>query len=602
MVKVSIKKNVKPKKTIIKQKQKQTQKVTVNIGSNIIKKRNYKKKENKENQPVKQKLLKESISQPSITSYNQPIFKPPSALPVSSLASSILATQPNIASQEIKNESAINRALQEQITNIDTDPEKIVNDLEKAKKYKKPTPVKPPIIPPTESSPLGYNMSMSNTDQIRRSLITQRLDEQGDDTEEIERIKAEETKKIIDKNPLMRPALSTIPFYPIAGVGAVVTGAGLLIDPLLTMSGETVNLGGSILSSLLSSRSTEPNPLTKPIQQIEPNPLSNPYQQPIEDDVGGVEESKEELYQQETKDDEPILRLQPPEPEQTILQPPEQTILQPPEPEPTILQPPEPEPTILEPVQPPPTILQPPEPEPTILEPFQPPPTILEPPEPPPEDYTSIMNDLLIPPKLPELPPMQTESKDIKKNPSLLEPSATKSSLTQALQAEEPQASQVLEATPVTQAISTPENLTGYEEALYLFKKLKIEGKIDKKITQDKPSETTASGKVKKSEVDFINDINKVPGYENWKTKPSTKGRPKNIPFALATPVTEEIPPTILEGKTVQPTILEVAKAPPTILEVVKAPPTILEGKTKDPQFQLPQGQESILDYYDSLP
>ena len=134
MVKVSIKKNVKPK--TMKQKQKQTQNVTVNIGS-VGKKRGRSRK-----QPVK-KPTQQPIYQPTI-SYNQPVFKQsnpqpssilasqPIAQPSSSLASSILATQstPKVIAEEVKDQSTLRKALQEQ--NLQTDePVTKGNDLER---------------------------------------------------------------------------------------------------------------------------------------------------------------------------------------------------------------------------------------------------------------------------------------------------------------------------------------------------------------------------------------------------------------------------------------------------------------------------------------
>ena len=89
MVKVLIKKNIKPKTT--KQKQKQTQKtnITVNIGDTITKKKRGRptRWSKLEKQPTKP-----SAQQPITQSYNQPIFKQSTPQP-STLASSILATQ-----------------------------------------------------------------------------------------------------------------------------------------------------------------------------------------------------------------------------------------------------------------------------------------------------------------------------------------------------------------------------------------------------------------------------------------------------------------------------------------------------------------------------
>ena len=136
MVKVSIKKNVKPK--TIKQKQRQTQKqnVTVNIGTGAIKKR---RRQTKKAQVITKKT--QPINQQSIQTFNTPVFKQPSTLvsqPVaqpSTLASSILATQeqPNIVAKEIKQETSLQKALIEQSTNTEEAKPKI-NELERAKK------------------------------------------------------------------------------------------------------------------------------------------------------------------------------------------------------------------------------------------------------------------------------------------------------------------------------------------------------------------------------------------------------------------------------------------------------------------------------------
>lgn len=159
MTKINIKKNVKPQKKI-KQKQKQTQKqnVTVNIGTNIIKKRGRPKKA----QPTKQTPTKQAqpIIAPSFQSFNQPIFKPPVAQQQSSLASTILATQdkPKIAAEEKKEQTTLQKALQEQNSN---DPiETKTNDLERVR-----------------------NKKVDKQD--REALTSQVLSNQQDDTEEI---------------------------------------------------------------------------------------------------------------------------------------------------------------------------------------------------------------------------------------------------------------------------------------------------------------------------------------------------------------------------------------------------------------------------------
>jgi hypothetical protein len=305
MGKVSIKKNVKPK--TIKQKQKQTQKtnVTVNIGS-ISKKRGRPKRQS---HIEKKKPTQQPIYEPIV--FNQPIFKQTNPQP-QSLASSILATQekPKIVSNEIKQESAITRALVEQNTNTD-DPENLVNDLEKTKKKViTPIPVKPSFITPIPVKPSFITPSQTTeTNSIRRSLLSQSLNDQGNDTEEIQKIKAEETKKI-----------STLPLYPLAAAGrlgieassALNMGAGVASSALPYVATGGIVLGslglgvaslaGSGLysgaKSLLSSRTNEQNPLTSPIQLTESNPLIGSYQQPPDD------ETKEETVLEETKDEE----------------------------------------------------------------------------------------------------------------------------------------------------------------------------------------------------------------------------------------------------------------------------------------------------------
>jgi hypothetical protein len=558
MGKVSIKKNVKPR--TVKQKQKQTQKtnVTVNIGS-ISKKRGRPKRQS---YIEKKKPTQQPIYQPIVS--NQPIFKQTNPQP-QSLASSILATQekPKIVSNEIKQESAITRALVEQSTNTD-DPENLVNDLEKTKKKVIiPTPVKPPTIRPIPVKPSFIRpipvkppfitpSQTTETNSIRRSLLSQSLNDQGDDTEEIQRIK-----------------VSTLPLYPLAAAGrlgieatsALKMGAGVASSALPYVGAGGIVLGslglgvasltGSGLysgaKSLLSSRTNEQNPLT------------GSYQQPPDD------ETKEELpILEETKDSEP------PEP-LTQQQPIEQTILQPPEPEPTILQQVQPEPEL----------------DNITDEDFNKYETYTQ------EVAKADLNNTLVP--IGTIQPIQnTESilqlelipqsstisdesllkkqTDVK-NPSLLEPSATKSSLTQALQAEEPQvlqAEELSQATPVLGQISVPTNLTGYEATLFLHKKLRIDGIMDKKVTQDKPSAKSSTGRAPKNETELRDDIRKVTGYENWTAKPSTKGRRPNaskitqvaIPIQEASteegiPLTGKPTQTILEGKTVQPSIFQ---------------------------------------------
>ena len=161
MTKINIKKNPKPQKKI-KQKQKQTQKqnVTVNIGPNVIKKRGRPKKAQQTKQvPTKQT---QPIISPSFSSFNQPTFKPPVSQPTS-LASTILATQdkPQVVAEEKKEQSSLQKALQEQNSN---DPvETKGNDLERVRNKR---------VEKVEK-------------QEREALTSQVLSNQQDDTEEI---------------------------------------------------------------------------------------------------------------------------------------------------------------------------------------------------------------------------------------------------------------------------------------------------------------------------------------------------------------------------------------------------------------------------------
>lgn len=194
MGKVSIKKNVKPKKITTKktvqpkkkvikknekemEKQTQTQSQTVNINlEDIITKK-------KRGRPVRKSItVKKPIQQPSINpiiqSYNQPIFKQPNQQPTS-LASSILATQekPKVVSEEVKEQTSLRKAIQEQ--NIDTEEPK-VNELERVrservKKFSKP---KDDITENTIKE-------MKKEEPIRHALLGQLLSDQQDDAEEI---------------------------------------------------------------------------------------------------------------------------------------------------------------------------------------------------------------------------------------------------------------------------------------------------------------------------------------------------------------------------------------------------------------------------------
>ena len=162
MVKVVIKKNIKPKKKVMKQKQTQKQIVNINIGDTITKK--------KRGRPTKKsKIEKKPIQQPITQSYNQPIFKQTTQQP-SSLASSILASQniPKVIKEEVKEESALKKALIDQNISTSEDPIEKSNDLERVRveRIKKVDKVK--------------------EKPIRSALLGQLLSDQGDDTEEIQ--------------------------------------------------------------------------------------------------------------------------------------------------------------------------------------------------------------------------------------------------------------------------------------------------------------------------------------------------------------------------------------------------------------------------------
>jgi len=165
MVKVSIKKNIKPKSTKQKQKQSQKTNITVNISSDVIKK--------KRGRPAKRSTIekKPAQQQPITQSYNQPIFKQSTPQP-SSLTSSILASQniPRVIKEEVKEESALKKALIEQNLSTAEDPIEKSNDLERVRnaRIKKVDVVK--------------------EEPIRSALLGQLITEQGDDTEEIQQI------------------------------------------------------------------------------------------------------------------------------------------------------------------------------------------------------------------------------------------------------------------------------------------------------------------------------------------------------------------------------------------------------------------------------
>ncbi len=180
--KITTKKTVKPKKKVIKDKDKdqtqtQTQNVIVNVSEEVKKKRG---------RPTKRSKIekqKPASQQPITQSYNQPIFKQSIPQQPSNLASSILASQntPKVIKEEAKEESAIKKALIDQ--NISTEePETKANDLERVrserlKKFEKP------------------KIEIIKEEPIRHALLSQILSDQQDDTEEINALKFNEPEK-----------------------------------------------------------------------------------------------------------------------------------------------------------------------------------------------------------------------------------------------------------------------------------------------------------------------------------------------------------------------------------------------------------------------
>jgi hypothetical protein len=82
---------------------------------------------------------------------------------------------------------------------------------------------------------------------------------------------------------------------------------------------------------------------------------------------------------------------------------------------------------------------------------------------------------------------------------------------------------------PEAQTGEIPQNqMIRYDQAYELFRKLKKEGKITE--SSKKPSEKSATGTIPKTYGELTKDINKVEGYENWKTiQPvERRGRPIN--------------------------------------------------------------------------
>jgi len=265
MVKVSIKKNVKPK--TVKQKQKQSQKtnVTVNIGSDIIKKKRGRP-------PKKSKIEKQkpASQQPIIQSYNQPIFKqstPPASSvagmqpqQLSNLASSILASQntPKVVKEEIKEESALKKALTEQSLQTE-EPITKANDLERVRVERIKKVGKPKI-------------EILKDEPIRYALLSQMLSDQQDDTEELQQILVKPKPVKLDLTPisttLKQPAVNPL------------TSFSPSIEPaLLSQENKEPDL-----FTLLNNRSQEPitqeEELVVEDEEIPENALINQQQEP----------------------------------------------------------------------------------------------------------------------------------------------------------------------------------------------------------------------------------------------------------------------------------------------------------------------------------
>jgi len=384
MGKVSIKKNIKPKKIttkktiktkkkVIKDKDKdqtQSQNVIVNINDTITKKRRGRptKKAQEVKKPIQQPIA------PVIQSFNQPTFKQPTPQP--SLATSILASQekPNIMSKEIKQETAIQKALVEQNTQTEEAIPK-VNELERVKK-ERIKKLDKPIEGAFNMTPYEENKS------LRLSLLSQHLADVGDDTEEINNLR---TGGLFSSSPIITNPLSglktpNIP-NPLSGVkipkiSNPLSGVSIpnIPNPLPTITNyldsfldeevaQPINEyeGGVEESkgeepesqSLLSNSSNVPTNISSLLSSGEstPTPLSQPVNpQTLQDKLDEIEETKEETFLQETKDDEPIIEksgeAQANEAINLI-----QGILKPVETTPTILETPKQEPTITQTLQ-----------------------------------------------------------------------------------------------------------------------------------------------------------------------------------------------------------------------------------------------------------
>jgi hypothetical protein len=446
MVKVSIKKNVKPKKITtkktVKPKKKvakekkltQTQSITVNIQKNRRGVAN--KKQLPINKPIQQAITPLQSTAPTIKLSNQ-LTTP------STLTSSILASQekPNILAKELKDQSALTKALIEQNTDTEVEETK-ENDLERVrkeriKKFDKPTPIQTISTQtiPTESIltqtipisstetiiqerpfyPSFKKITKESRDPVKQGLISQLFEEKGDDTEEINEMIRSSTEGLLRptasfpnplsgvsipklSNPLSGVSIPKLP-NPLTGISNISNSlSSYLNQPSTIEEGLNALYGGEGEEEIFYDAPEEQTPIT-----AEDEYLNQAY-------AGGVAETKDEEPTDQSQllrnqqQDQPRQILEQIQPEPTITQAlqeeeeiplvkkkktkkaEEPPIIQP-EPEPSIIQP-EPEPIIIEPIQPEPE----PEPEPPIIEPIQEdqqlvlyePPSILKPVENPP--------------------------------------------------------------------------------------------------------------------------------------------------------------------------------------------------------------------------
>ena len=243
--KITIKKNVKPKKTQKQQvkpssaslKQTQKQSVTVNIGTNITKKR---ARTSPQKKPTTKPTTQPVIA-PSFQSFTQPIFKQPTQQP-SSLTSSILATQstPAIIKKEDVQQTSLQKALQEQNTQID-EPVSKANDLERVRdaRLKK--------------------LDKKEDESVRSALFSQILSDKQDDTEEIKALQPISTQTDIPfltdsstQTPLIINSTNTTSYLP-----AVVAKRDLSLLTRRPTQSETLILNRNLGSNLLDLRRAE---------------------------------------------------------------------------------------------------------------------------------------------------------------------------------------------------------------------------------------------------------------------------------------------------------------------------------------------------------